>query len=49
MKKLSLKNSDNLTVDEAFEDFKGHCQIKNLSGETIKLEKFIFCSISPNF
>ncbi len=33
MKKLSFKNSDNLTVDEAFEDFKGHCQIKNLSGE----------------
>ncbi|MFG6343188.1 MAG: hypothetical protein K1W35_05270 [Lachnospiraceae bacterium] len=23
MKKLSLKNSDNLTVDEAFADFKG--------------------------
>ncbi len=35
MKKISLKNSDNLTVDEAFADFKGHCRIKNLSGETI--------------
>ena len=42
MKKLSLKNSDNLTVDEAFEDFKGHCQIKNLSGETIKLYQYQF-------
>jgi len=34
MKKLSLKNSNTLTVDEAFEDFKGHCRVKNLSGET---------------
>lgn len=42
MKKLSLKNSDNLTVDEAFADFKGHCQIKNLSGETIKLYQYQF-------
>lgn len=42
MKKLSLKNTDNLTVDEAFEDFKGHCRIKNLSGETIKLYQYQF-------
>lgn len=42
MKKLSLKNSDNLTVDEAFADFKGHCWIKNLSGETIKLYQYQF-------
>ncbi len=42
MKKLSLKNSDNLTVDEAFADFKGHCRIKNLSGETIKLYQYQF-------
>ena len=42
MKKLSLKNSDNLTVDEAFEDFKGHCRIINLSGETIKLYQYQF-------
>ena len=42
MKKLSFKNSDNLTVDEAFEDFKGHCRIKNLSGETIKLYQYQF-------
>ena len=34
MQKLSLKNSDNLTADEAFADFKGHCRIKNLSGES---------------
>lgn len=34
MKKLSLKNSDNLTVDEAFADFKGHCRIKNLAGKS---------------
>jgi len=42
MKKLSLKNSDTLTVDEAFEDFKGHCRVKNLSGETIKLYQYQF-------
>ena len=42
MKKLSLKNSDNLTVDEAFADFKGHCRIKNLSGETIKPYQYQF-------
>lgn len=42
MKKLSLKNPDNLTVDEAFEDFKGHCRVKNLSGETIKLYQYQF-------
>lgn len=42
MKKLSLKNSNNLTVDEAFEDFKGHCRIKNLSGETMKLYQYQF-------
>ena len=42
MKKLSLKNSDNLTVDEAFQDFKAHCSIKNLSGETIKLYQYQF-------
>lgn len=42
MKKLSLKNTDNLTVDEAFADFKGHCRIKNLSGETIKLYQYQF-------
>ena len=42
MKKLSLKNSDNLTVDEAYEDFKANCRIKNLSGETIKLYQYQF-------
>lgn len=37
MKKLSLKNSDNLTVDEAFANFKGHCRIKNLFGYITRL------------
>ncbi|MCM1304632.1 MAG: tyrosine-type recombinase/integrase [Lachnospiraceae bacterium] len=42
MKKLSLKSAGNLTVDEAFKDFKGHCRVKNLSGETIKLYQYQF-------
>lgn len=42
MKKLSLKNTGNLTVDEAFTDFKGRCRIKNLSEETIKLYQYHF-------
>lgn len=37
MQRLSLKNTDDLTLMEAFNDFKDKCQIKNLSKETIKL------------
>lgn len=37
MSRLSLKNTNDLTVLEAFKDFKDKCQIKNLSKETIKL------------
>ena len=37
MKKLTIKNTNALTVEEAFKDFKDKCQIKNLSPETIKL------------
>lgn len=37
MQRLSLKNTDDLTLMEAFTDFKDKCQIKNLSKETIKL------------
>lgn len=37
MSRLSLKNTNDLTVLEAFNDFKDKCQIKNLSKETIKL------------
>lgn len=37
MQRLSLKNTNDLTVLEAFNDFKDKCQIKNLSNETIKL------------
>lgn len=37
MQKLSLKNTKELTVLEAFDDFKDKCHIKNLSSETIKL------------
>ena len=36
-KKLSLKNTNDLTLLEAFKDFKDKCQVKNLSKETIKL------------
>ena len=37
MSRLSLKNTNNLTVLEAFKDFKDKCSIKNLSKETIRL------------
>lgn len=37
MSRLSLKNTNDLTVLKAFKDFKDKCQIKNLSKETIKL------------
>lgn len=37
MRKLSLKNTNDLTVLEAFQDFKDKCSIKNLSKETIRL------------
>ena len=37
MSKLSLKNTNELTVLESFNDFKDKCQIKNLSKKTIKL------------
>lgn len=37
MRKLSLKNTEDLTVLEAFKDFKDKCSVKNLSKETIKL------------
>lgn len=40
MNKLSLKNCDIYTVNEAFMDFKQHCFIKNLSEETIKLYQY---------
>ena len=37
MRRLSLKNNEDLTLLDAFNDFKDKCQIKNLSNETIKL------------
>lgn len=41
-KKLSLKNLDNLTVMECFEEYINRCSIKNLSEETIKLYRIHF-------
>ena len=38
MRRLSLKNTDDLTVLDAFKDFKDKCNIKNLSKETIRLQ-----------
>lgn len=35
MSRLSLKNTDDLTVMEAFNNFKDKCQIKNLSGKQL--------------
>ena len=42
MSKISFKNTDNLTVSEAFEDFLEHCRIRNLRPETIKVYKLHF-------
>lgn len=42
MQKLSFKDTTNLTVSQAFEDFIENCQIKNLREETIKLYKLHF-------
>ena len=39
MSKISFKNTDNLTVSEAFDDFLEHCRIRNLRPETIKVYK----------
>lgn len=40
--KLSLKNEEELTVEECFEEYIGRCVIKNLSPETIKLYRSHF-------
>jgi integrase/recombinase XerD len=42
MQKISFKDTQNLTVLEAFDDFIEHCRIKNLREETIKLYKLHF-------
>jgi len=42
MSKISFKNTDNLTVSEAFDDFLEHCRIRNLRPETIKVYKLHF-------
>ena len=36
MTKISFKNTGDLTVTQAFEDFLEHCKIKNLRADTIK-------------
>ena len=40
--KISFKNTQNLTVSEAFDDFVQHCQIRNLRPETIKVYRLHF-------
>ena len=42
MSKISFKNTDNLTVSEAFNDFLEHCRIRNLRPETIKVYRLHF-------
>lgn len=37
MEKISFRNTNDLTVSEAFADFEQHCRIKNLREETIKV------------
>ena len=51
VKKLSLKNSDELTVKECFEEYIDRCSIRNLSSETIKLYRNqfnVFCRTLDN-
>lgn len=36
MTKISFRNTGDLTVTQAFEDFLEHCKIKNLRADTIK-------------
>ena len=42
MKKISIRDTEDLTVSEAFEEFIEHCRIRNLRQETIKLYKIHF-------
>lgn len=42
MQRISFKNTDDLTVIQAFDDFLEHCRIKNLREETIKGYKLHF-------
>ena len=42
MSKISFKNVKNLTVNEAFDDFLQHCQVRNLRPETIKVYRLHF-------
>lgn len=42
MRKISFKNTNNLTVNEAFDDFLEHCRIRNLRAETIKVYRLHF-------
>ncbi len=47
MRKLTLKNEENLTVGEAFSNFIEKCQIKNLSPQTIRLYQEQFSIFYP--
>lgn len=42
MSKISFKNVKNLTVNEAFNDFLQHCQVRNFRPETIKVYRLHF-------